>query len=73
MADIGAIGELVNNEKLLLQTGSDTFVMMQDCRFNLDRPISRQTTSGGGITYFFGSGDIAKDFGRFSKASLPLK
>ena len=62
MADIGAIGELVNNEKLLLQTGSDTFVMMQDCRFNLDRPISRQTTSGGGVTYFFGSGDNSIDF-----------
>ena len=40
MADIGAITELVNNEKLLLQTGTDTFVLMQDCRFNLDRPIS---------------------------------
>ena len=62
MADIGAITELVNNEKLLLQTGSDTFVLMQDCRFNLDRPISRQTTSGGGIVYFFGSGDNSIDF-----------
>ena len=62
MADIGAIGELVNNEKLLLQTGSDTFVLMQDCRFNLDRPISRQTTSGGGVVYFFGSGDNSIDF-----------
>ena len=62
MADIGAITELVNNEKLLLQTGSDTFVLMQDCRFNLDRPISRQTTSGSGVVYFFGSGDNSIDF-----------
>ena len=64
MADIGAITELVNNEKLLLQVGStpDTFVLMQDCRFNLDRPISRQTTSGSGVVYFFGSGDNSIDF-----------
>ena len=62
MADIGAITELVNNEKLLLQTGSDTFVLMQDCRFNLDRPISRQTTSGSEVVYFFGSADNSIDF-----------
>ena len=62
MADIGAITELVNNEKLLLQAGTDTFVLMQDCRFNIDRPISRQTTSGSGVVYFFGSGDNSIDF-----------
>ena len=62
MADIGGITEIVNNENLLLQTGTDTFVLMQDCRFNLDRPISRQTTSGGGVVYFFGSGDNSIDF-----------
>ena len=59
---IGAIDEIVNNENLLLQAGSDTFILMQDCRFNLDRPISRQTTSGGGVVYFFGSGDNSIDF-----------
>ena len=52
----------VNNENLLLQAGSDTFILMQDCRFNLDRPISRQTTSGGGVVYFFGAGDNSIDF-----------
>jgi len=62
MADIGTITEIVNNEKLLLQAGTDSFVLMQDCRFNLDRPISRQTTSGGGVVYFFGSGDNSIDF-----------
>ena len=62
MADIGAITEIVNNEKLLLKLGGDTFILMQDCRFNLDRPISRQTTSGGGVVYFFGSGDNSIDF-----------
>ena len=62
MANIGAIDEIVNNENLLLQAGSDTFILMQDCRFNLDRPISRQTTSGGGVVYFFGSGDNSIDF-----------
>ena len=61
MADIGAITEIVNNEKLLLKLGGDTFILMQDCRFNLDRPISRQTTSGGGVVDFFGSGDNSID------------
>ena len=62
MGSIGAIDEIVNNEKLLLQVGADNFILMQDCRFNLDRPISRQTTSGGGVVYFFGSGDNSIDF-----------
>ena len=62
MANIGEIDEIVNNENLLLKLGGDTFILMQDCRFNLDRPISRQTTSGGGVVYFFGSGDNSIDF-----------
>ena len=62
MADIGAITELVNNEKLLLKTGNDTFILMQDCKLNLDRPISREVTSGGGVVYFYGAGDNSIDF-----------
>ena len=62
MSAIGTITEIVNNENLLLKLGGDTFMLMQDCRFNLDRPISRQTTSGGGVVYFFGSGDNSIDF-----------
>ena len=62
MADIGAITELVNNEKLLLKTGSDTFILMQDCKLNLDRPISREVTSGGSVVYFYGAGDNSIDF-----------
>ena len=62
MSAIGTITEIVNNEKLLLKLDGNTFVLMQDCRFNLDRPISRQTTSGGGVVYFFGSGDNSIDF-----------
>ena len=30
---------------------------MQDLTVNIDRPIDRQTTSGGGVVYFYGSGD----------------
>ena len=56
---IGTITEIVNNEKLLLQAGTDTFVLMQDCRFNLDRPVSRQTTSGGGVVNFLAVATIA--------------
>ena len=30
---------------------------MQDITVNIDRPIDRQTTSGGGVVYFYGAGD----------------
>lgn len=57
MANIGEVTELVNNEKLTLEVGSDTYILMQDVTVNIDRPIDRQTTSGGGVVYFYGSGD----------------
>ena len=57
MANIGEVTELVNNEKLTLEVGSDTYILMQDVTVNIDRPISRETTSGGGVIYFYGSGD----------------
>ncbi len=57
MANIGEVTELVNNEKLTLEVGSDTYILMQDITVNIDRPIDRQTTSGGGVVYFYGSGD----------------
>ena len=57
MANIGEVTELVNNEKLTLEVGSDTYILMQDVTVNIDRPISRETTSGGGEVYFYGSGD----------------
>jgi|TARA_R110002020_G_scaffold173341_1_gene364217 hypothetical protein len=57
MANIGEVTELVNNEKLTLEVGSDTYILMQDVTVNIDRPISRETTSGGGVVYFYGSGD----------------
>ena len=57
MGNIGEITELVNNEKLTLEVGTDTYILMQDVTINIDRPIDRQTTSGGGVVYFYGSGD----------------
>ena len=57
MGNIGEVTELVNNEKLTLEVGSDTYILMQDLTVNIDRPIDRQTTSGGGVVYFYGSGD----------------
>jgi len=57
MANIGEVTEIVNNEKLTLEVGSDTYILMQDLTVNIDRPIDRQTTSGGGVIYFYGSGD----------------
>ena len=57
MANIGEVTEIVNNEKLTLEVGSDTYILMQDLTVNIGRPIDRQTTSGGGVVYFYGSGD----------------
>ena len=57
MANIGEVTEIVNNEKLTLEVGSNTYILMQDLTVNIDRPIDRMTTSGGGVIYFYGSGD----------------
>lgn len=70
MANIGAITELVNNEKLELSVrnsgdSSDNFwIMLQDCNFNLDRPITREITSDvdNPTVYFFGGGNNSLDF-----------
>ena len=70
MANIGAITELVNNEKLELSVrnsgdSSDNFwIMLQDCNFNLDRPITREITSDvdNPAVYFFGGGNNSLDF-----------
>ena len=57
MGNIGEVDEIVNNEQLTLDVGSNTYILMQDVTVNIDRPIDRQTTSGGGVVYFYGSGD----------------
>ena len=70
MANIGAITELVNNEKLELSvrnsgdTSDNFWVMLQDCNFNLDRPIAREITSdvNNPAVYFFGGGNNSLDF-----------
>ena len=70
MASIGAITELVNNEKLELSvrnsgdTSDNFWIMLQDCNFNLDRPISREITSDvdNPAVYFFGGGNNSLDF-----------
>ena len=70
MANIGAITELVNNEKLELSvrnsgdTSDNFWIMLQDCNFNLDRPITREITSDADnpAVYFFGGGNNSLDF-----------
>ncbi len=70
MANIGAITELVNNEKLELSvrnsgdTSDNFWIMLQDCNFNLDRPITREITSdvNNPAVYFFGGGNNSLDF-----------
>ena len=41
MANIGEVTELVNNEKLTLEVGANTYILMQDVNVNIDLPISR--------------------------------
>jgi len=70
MANIGAITELVNNEKLELSvrnsgdTSDNFWILLQDCNFNLDRPITREITSDvdNPAVYFFGGGNNSLDF-----------
>ena len=70
MADsnIGSVTELVNNEKLELSVMSSTddnyWILLQDCNFNLDRPITREITSDvdNPAVYFFGGGNNSLDF-----------
>ena len=68
MANLVTVTELVNNEKLELgvrnaaDNADNNWILMQDCRLTVDRPISRETTSGGGVVYFFGAGDNSLEF-----------
>ena len=57
MGNIGEVTEVINNEKLTLDVGSNTYILMQDVQINIDRPIDRQVTSGGNAVYFYGTGD----------------
>tara|TARA_R110000824_G_scaffold218440_1_gene405118 strand:+ start:355 stop:780 length:426 start_codon:yes stop_codon:yes gene_type:complete len=57
MGNIGEVTEVINNEKLTLDVGSNTYILMQDLQINIDRPIDRQVTSGGNAVYFYGTGD----------------
>ena len=47
MGNIGEVTEVINNEKLTLDVGANTYILMQDLQINIDRPIDRQITSGG--------------------------
>ena len=57
MGNIGEVTEVINNEKLTLDVGANTYILMQDLQINIDRPIDRQVTSGGNAVYFYGTGD----------------
>ena len=57
MGNLGEVTEVINNEKLTLDVGANTYILMQDLQINIDRPIDRQITSGGNAVYFYGSGD----------------
>jgi len=57
MADLGAIGEIVNASELTLEVGSDTYIMLTNLVINISRPEDRVATTDAGPVYTYGKGD----------------
>ncbi len=57
MADIGAIGEIINASETTLVVGSDTYIMLQDLNIHIGRPEFRDATTDAGALYTYGKGE----------------
>ena len=57
MADIGAIGEIVNASELTLEVTPDIYIMLQNLTLSVSRPESRDATTDAGALYTYGKGD----------------
>ena len=57
MADLGAIGEIVNSSEVTLEVGSDTYIMLQDLNVHIGRPEFRDATTDAGALFTYGKGD----------------
>ena len=56
MADIGAIGEIINASETTLVV-TDTYIMLQDLNIHIGRPEFRDASTGAGAVYTYGKGD----------------
>ena len=57
MADIGAIGEIVNASELTLEVGSDTYIMLTNLQIHIGRTEDRVATTDAGALYTYGKGE----------------
>ncbi len=62
MANLGEVTEVINSEFVTLEVGANTYILMQDVKFILERPELRKVHSGAGVIYFFGAGDNSLEF-----------
>lgn len=62
MADIGAIGEIVNSSEAHLVVGADTYILLQDLNIHIGRPEFRDATTGAGAVYTYGKGEHHMEF-----------
>ena len=62
MANLGEVTEAINTEFVTLEVGANKYILMQDVRFNIERPELRKVHSGAGVIYFFGAGDNTLEF-----------
>jgi len=56
MADIGAIGEIINASETTLEVGSDTYIMLQDLVVHFTRPEFGDATTDAGKLWTYGKG-----------------
>ena len=62
MANLGEVLEAFNSEFVTLEVGANKYILMQDVKFNIERPELRKVHSGGGVIYFYGAGDNTLEF-----------
>jgi len=57
MADLGAVGEIINAKNLELQISPNTYVALQDLLLHGGRPEVRDEHTGLGAIYSYGAGE----------------
>jgi len=57
MANRGEITEIVNAQKLTLEVGADTYILLQNLTLHVGRPEAREPTTDGGVLYYYGKGE----------------
>jgi len=62
MADLGAIGEIINSGELSLEIGSDEYVMLTDLTVSARFTETRKPTTSAGTVYVLGKGNHTMSF-----------